>query len=77
MDCIDCGSPIPEERLEILTERGWPLHCIKCSKVEAPVAFMNYTHKTAGDIVVVPNNPDGTRDLEKVRIAERVYRRSR
>lgn len=75
--CKDCGVEIPSERLEVLEKMGWPLTCVNCSKVEAPAVFMDYAHKTAGEIVVVPNNPDGTRNDELVRRAERVYRRSR
>lgn len=75
--CLECGVEIPEERLAILKEKGWPMHCVKCSKVQAPAVFMIYSHKTAGEVMIVPNNPDGTRNEELVRQAERAYRRSR
>lgn len=77
MKCIDCDNIIPEERIEVLERKGWPMRCVHCSKVETPAVFMNYGHKTAGEILIVPNNPDGTRDPEKVRQAERAFRRSR
>lgn len=75
--CRDCGSEIPEERVEILNKKEWPLTCVNCSKVAPAVVFMDYAHKTAGEVVVVPNNPDGTHDDEAIRLAERVFRRSR
>lgn len=75
--CLDCKTIIPEERVEILLGQKWPMRCVKCSKVEAPAVFMDFGHKTGGEIVVVPNNPDGTRDPEKVRLAVRCFRRSR
>jgi hypothetical protein len=77
MKCIDCEEEIPEERLEILNAKGWPIRCVKCSKVQPLAAFMDFEHKTGGQIVVVPNNPDGTQNKELVRIAERAFRRSR
>lgn len=77
IQCIRCGAEIPEERVEILQKKNWPMCCIKCSTVEGPVGFMSYGHKTGGEVIVVPQNADGTNDPEKIRQAERVYRRGR
>lgn len=75
--CKECGDEIPQERIDILNEKGWPLHCVRCSKVQPAVVLMDYAHKTAGEVVVIPNNQDGTNNEELVRIAKRAYRRSR
>lgn len=75
--CIDCEATIPEERVEILLEQGWPMRCVDCSQVEPKAVYMDFGHKTGGEIVVVPNNPDGTQDEELVRIAERCFKRGR
>lgn len=77
VQCIECGAQIPKERLVILRSKGWPTHCVKCSRVQAPAAFMIYSHKTAGELMIIPNNPDGTRNEELVRQAERAYKRAR
>ncbi len=50
--CIDCEAEVPQERVEILIANSWPLRCVNCSKVEPAVVFMNYGHKTAGEIFV-------------------------
>jgi len=75
--CIDCQEDFPDERLEILQEKGWPLRCVKCSKVQPKVSFMIYGHKTAGEVIVIPNQPDGTHNPELIRQAERAFKRSR
>ena len=75
--CIDCGEEIPDERVEILRSKNWPMRCVKCSKVEGPIGFMNFGHKTGGEVLIVPRNPDGTNDPEKIRQARRAYRRDR
>jgi hypothetical protein len=72
-----CGQDISDERVEFLKSTGRAITCITCSREQPKVSFMSYTHKTAGEIVVVPNNPDGTRNKELIRIAERAFRRSR
>lgn len=75
--CKVCGVEIPEERLEFLRAYERELTCVKHSKEQIVRTFMVYQHKTAGDLVVIPNKQDGTNDEELVRQAERAYRRAR
>lgn len=77
MNCIDCGNEIPKERVEILKDKNWPMRCVNCSKVEGPVGFMIFSHKTAGEVMIIPRNEDGTNNTEALRQAERAYKRSR
>jgi len=77
--CIRCGAPVDPERAEVL-EKHFPdkdLTCLDCSPVQAPLVLMDYSHKTAGRAIVVPGNPDGSRNLENDRMALRAHRRSR
>lgn len=77
MECTKCGSIVPNARVEFLTERSKPITCLICSKEQKQIGFVVYGHKTAGSVITVPQNPDGTNDPEKIRIAQRAYRRSR
>lgn len=77
MYCLKCGKTIPHDREECIIDFNLPQSCYDCSTVEAPVVFMNYSHKTAGEILVVPQNIDGTNDPEKIRIAKRAFQRRR
>lgn len=77
--CSACSKPVDVERAaifrELFPERA--LICVNCSRIEAPLVLMDYSHKTAGTVFVVPTNSDGTRNHEADRKALRVYRRSR
>lgn len=65
--CPTCDTPVPQERIDA----GFP-KCIKCSNTQKYMGFMNYAHKTAGEVVILsPDNP------ENVRLATRAYHRSR
>jgi hypothetical protein len=77
MKCIECQDEIPEERIEILNAKNWPIRCVKCSKVQPKMGFLIYSHKTAGEIVVIPNNSDGTHNEESIRQGNRAYHRAR
>lgn len=70
-DCIYCGETIPEGRLEFLMESGRAFVCIKCTIEKPKMGFMDYGHKTAPQMVILPNNS------EVQRIAERAFRRAR
>ncbi len=77
--CTSCGEAIDPERVAIYQDlfSSKPARCARCSQVEAPVVLMNYGHKTGGQITVVPQNPDGTNNPERVRQALRCHARSR
>lgn len=66
-----CGNHIPEDRLGFLQETNRPICCIQCSTEKEKLALMEYGHKTAGYLVIVPN------DKESQRLANRSFRRAR
>jgi hypothetical protein len=72
MNCIYCYKTIPDERLEFLVETNRTLVCINCSKETRAVGFMDWNHKTAPSLVMVPANAK-----ETIRILDRANRRSR
>lgn len=69
MNCADCGSVIPSERLAILPHTE---HCVKCAdRHSVPVvARMIYSHKTAGEVVFATGR-------ENIRRLNREYSRGR
>lgn len=67
--CMHCTALIPQGRVEFLQETGRPCVCVKCSEEGPRLTLMEYGHKTAGYLVVVPRG-----DEHK---ALRAYRRSR
>lgn len=66
--CVKCRQPIPPERLEAVPEAST---CVGCSDVKKVKGLMDYGHKTAGTIVMLPD------DEEQRRLAFRAYRRAR
>lgn len=66
--CSNCEMPIDPERLEAIPETTT---CVRCSTVKKQLGLMEYGHKTAGTIVLLPD------DEEQQRLAFRSYRRSR
>jgi hypothetical protein len=66
--CVTCGDTISDIRLAALDTNI----CIKCSKVPKVFGLMDYSHKTAGAIVIV----DGG-DRESIRRMKNVYTRKR
>jgi RNA polymerase-binding transcription factor DksA len=66
--CEVCGNRILPERREALPETRT---CCSCSTVRKRQGVMNYSHKTAGEIVFLSDDP------EQRRIQERAYRRAR
>lgn len=72
MTCVYCNSIIPEGRLEFLIENNRTRTCINCSSEQRAIGFMNYSHKTAPDLVVCPANAK-----ETLRILNRANRRAR
>lgn len=78
MTCCKCQRPIPVERIDAFAEMGRLVStCVDCSDEEPVATFMVFGHKTGGSVVVIPNRPDGTRDPEAVRQAQRANRRAR
>ena len=69
--CIRCGRAIDPDRAQFLTETGKPATCKACSTEQAAVCFVDYAHKTAGNLVIVGTN------AEQVRLATRAYKRAR
>lgn len=70
-NCKKCNSEIPEERLEFLLENNKMITCVKCTNETRVTGFMDYGHKTAPQLVLMPNDP------EILRIAKRAFRRAR
>lgn len=68
MDCIKCRQPIPPERLEALPETTV---CVGCSDVKRVLGLLDFSHKTAPVLVMLPD------DEEQRRRAFRAYRRAR
>lgn len=72
MNCIYCRSGIPEERLTFLQEFNKILTCMNCSNEKKAVGFMDWGHKTAPSLVMVPANA-----RETIRKLNRANRRAR
>lgn len=71
--CEVCDSPLARERIVTFLEvRGvLPTHCQGCSREERQVAYLDFAHKTGGEVVMA------TGGAENARRAEAVYRRRR
>ena len=72
MVCNYCKSMIPEGRVEFLIEYNRPMVCIDCSTEERAVGYMDWGHKTAPSLVMVPANA-----TETIRKLDRANRRAR
>lgn len=72
MDCIYCKTDVGIDRYEFLTETGRKIICKECSVENRAVGFMNFSHKTAPDLVICPANA-----RETLRILHRANRRAR
>jgi hypothetical protein len=60
------------DRYQFLIETNRKIICRECSTENKAVGFMNYSHKTAPDLVVCPANAK-----ESLRILHRANRRAR
>jgi hypothetical protein len=60
------------DRYEFLVETGRKIICKDCSVENRAVGFMNFEHKTAPSLVMVPANAK-----ETLRILDRANRRAR
>lgn len=72
MNCIYCEDDIDYDRYEFLVETGRKIICKNCSVENRAVGFMNFSHKTAPDLIVCPANAK-----ETLRILHRANRRAR
>ena len=72
MNCISCYRDIDSDRYEFLLEFSRPMICKSCSTEQRAVGFMDFSHKTAPQLVLCPYNAKETR-----RILERANRRAR
>lgn len=72
MICNYCKSVIDEDRLEFLIEYNRPIVCKDCSVEQRAVGFMDWGHKTAPSLVMVPANAK-----ETIRKLDRANRRAR
>ena len=72
MLCNYCKSVIDEDRLEFLVEYNRPMVCKDCSVEQRAVGFMDWGHKTAPSLVMVPANA-----TETIRKLDRANRRAR
>ena len=72
MNCIYCKTNVGFDRYEFLVETGRKLICKDCSVENRAVGWMDYGHKTAPSLVMVPANAK-----ETIRKLDRANRRSR
>jgi hypothetical protein len=72
MNCIYCQNSMDFDRYEFLIETGRKIICKDCSVENRAVGFMNFSHKTAPDLIVCPANA-----TETLRILHRANRRAR
>jgi hypothetical protein len=72
MNCIYCKTDVGVDRYEFLIETGRKIICKECSVESKAVGFMDWGHKTAPSLVMVPSNAK-----ETLRILDRANRRAR
>jgi len=72
MNCIYCKVEIHPERVEFLNETGRTVTCLDCSTEKRALGYMDWNHKTAPSLVMVPSNA-----TETIRVLDRANRRAR
>ena len=72
MDCIYCKNEIDFDRYEFLVETNRSMVCKGCSVEDRAIGFLDWNHKTAPSLVMVPSNAK-----ETIRILNRANRRAR
>ena len=70
--CSYCRDDVDSERYDFLIEQNRPIVCKGCSTEGKAMGFMDYGHKTAPQLVMVPSNAE-----ETIRILHRANRRAR
>lgn len=72
MNCIYCKNCIDVDRYEFLLETNRKIICKECSVEQKAVGFLDWSHKTAPSLVMVPANA-----TETIRKLDRANRRAR
>jgi hypothetical protein len=72
MNCIYCRNCVGVDRYEFLVETSRNIICKDCSVEDRAVGYMDFNHKTAPSLVMVPANA-----TETIRKLNRANRRSR
>ena len=72
MNCIYCNDAIDPDRYEFLVESNRTIVCMTCSSEDRAVGYMDWNHKTAPSLVMVPANAK-----ETIRVLDRANRRAR
>jgi hypothetical protein len=72
MNCIYCKNCVGIDRYAFLVETNRKIICKECSVEKRAVGYMNFDHKTAPSLVMVPFNAK-----ETIRILDRANRRAR
>lgn len=72
MNCTTCNKNIDIERYNFLIETGRTVLCKHCSVEKRAIGYMDWGHKTAPSLVMVPAN-----NKENIRRCNRVNRRAR
>lgn len=67
--CDHCNCPIPAARMLAVPHTTT---CVKCSVERPYMGFMDWHHKTAPELVMIPAS-----DKENIRRARRITNRSR
>ena len=67
--CSICHQTINPIRIEIIPDTHT---CVNCSTTEKVVGFMDWSHKTAPELIIL--NPQNKEDIRR---ADRINRRSR
>jgi hypothetical protein len=71
VNCSNCGDVVDFERAEFLLSTHRQITCLSCSKETKKTGLMDYSHKTAPQLVLLPEDP------EIKRIARRAFCRAR
>jgi hypothetical protein len=71
MSCVVCGANVHPDRVEWLRDNNKPVTCLAHSTAKSVTGFMVFSHKTAPELMIIP---DGA---EARRVAERAFKRSR
>jgi hypothetical protein len=72
MNCIYCKNSVGIDRYEFLVETNRKIICKECSVENRAVGYMDFAHKTAPSLVMVPANA-----TETIRKLDRANRRAR
>jgi DNA-directed RNA polymerase subunit RPC12/RpoP len=70
-NCCSCGEEVDFERADFLISTNRKITCLDCSSEVKVTGFMDYNHKTAPQLVILPEDP------EIKRIAKRAFCRAR